>query len=431
MSDRELAILSPKRSLTDSQGWSGFFPYYAGFPEAFARSILASAKLEPQAWVLDPWNGSGTTTFSASQLGLNSIGFDLNPVMLIVARARLLASSEADAVLPVAHSITRRLRNDPRGLSIDDPLLCWFTPETAATLRNIERRIRRELVGERTLTPEGVHLENMAGLAAAFYVALFDLARKLAAPYRSSNPTWLRLPKDTRRVRADRSKIVEDFKNSLESMADALVSRADDPNVDTARARLRVTDTPQTQIEPRSIDFVLTSPPYCTRIDYSASTRIELALLHEFIPIQFEELGRQMIGSTRVPLETIAEKERWGHTCMRFLKALKQHPSKASSGYYYKTHIDYFHKMDLALMRIAGGLKDGGRAVLVVQDSYYKELHNDLPTIITEMCRSAGLYLETRRDFLSRSMAGINPHTRVYKRTATATEAVLCFKRTD
>jgi len=89
--------------------------------------------------------------------------------------------TEADAVLPAVYSITRRLRNDPRGLTADDRLLVWFTPATAAILRNLERRIRRELVGQRTLTPEGVRLENIAGIAAAFYVALFGFARKLAA----------------------------------------------------------------------------------------------------------------------------------------------------------------------------------------------------------------------------------------------------------
>ena len=37
--------------------------------------------------ILDPWNGSGTTTYAASQLGYTSRGLDLNPVMNIVARA--------------------------------------------------------------------------------------------------------------------------------------------------------------------------------------------------------------------------------------------------------------------------------------------------------------------------------------------------------
>jgi hypothetical protein len=34
-------------------------PYYAGYPELFARELLQSAKLSHGAVVLDPWNGSG------------------------------------------------------------------------------------------------------------------------------------------------------------------------------------------------------------------------------------------------------------------------------------------------------------------------------------------------------------------------------------
>jgi hypothetical protein len=425
----DLVISSPKRSARDARGWEAFFPYYAGFSEAFARSVLKSAALSSQAQVLDPWNGSGTTTFSASQLGLASTGFDLNPIMLVVARARLLASSEADAVLPLARAVTSRLRGDPRGLAAADPLLDWFTPATAATLRNLERRIRRELVGVRTITPQGARLENIAGTAAAFYVALFGVARQLASPYQSSNPTWFRLPRGDDRIDADRTAIVDAFIQNVSSMADALVARVEEPKLDLARADLQITDTVSTQIAPASLDFVLTSPPYCTRIDYSVATRIELALLSEVLPVGVEDLGRQMIGSTRVPRGEITPSERWGTTCLTFLEALKRHPSKASAGYYYKTHLDYFDKMSRALTRIASGLKPGGRAVLVVQDSYYKDIHNDLPTALIEMCQASGLALGTRRDFLTRSMAGINPYTRLYKRASMATEAVLCFER--
>ena len=95
-----LRILSPKRNKRLQTGWEGFFPYYAGFPELFARDLLQSAKLPRGAVILDPWNGSGTTTYVASGFGMTSIGIDLNPVMIIVAHARLLPPSEADHLNP-------------------------------------------------------------------------------------------------------------------------------------------------------------------------------------------------------------------------------------------------------------------------------------------------------------------------------------------
>ncbi len=42
---------------------------------------MQSAKLPRSAVALDPWNGSGTATYTATPLGLNFIGIDLKPVM--------------------------------------------------------------------------------------------------------------------------------------------------------------------------------------------------------------------------------------------------------------------------------------------------------------------------------------------------------------
>jgi hypothetical protein len=426
-----LIIQSPKRSLQAQRGWDGFFPYYAGYPESFARALLKSANLPKEAVVLDPWNGSGTTTFSASQLGFVSRGFDLNPVMIVIARARLLSPSEADSLEPLARDTVKGLRADPRSLRPNDPLLWWFDPRTAALIRALERRIRGQLIGGRTLTADGAKLDHISGLAATFYVALFSVCRSMAAPFRSSNPTWLRKPKaDEKLIAADREAILSAFAKNVQNMAASLAERATKSQTDHAIAELKLADTTSTAFAEASIDILLTSPPYCTRIDYSAATRMELAVMHPLVDVKMEELGRQMIGSTRVPDRDIAVDAAWGPTCGRFVAALRAHPSKASAGYYYKTHLDYFEKMARSLANLAKGLKPAGAAILVVQDSYYKDIHNDLPSITTEMAAAAGLHLRRRDNFeFKRSMAGINPHTRTYKRAIGAVEAVLCFEK--
>ena len=195
-------------------------------------------------------------------------------------------------------------------------------------------------------------------------------------------------------------------------------------------SEIRVLDTATMSLPPASMDFVLTSPPYCTRIDYTAATRIELAVLAPLVHSSTKELGRQMIGSTQVPRRNIEISPNWGTRCGAFLEAVRRHPSKASDGYYYRTHVDYFDKISQSITNIVSGLKPSRRAVLVVQDSYYKEIHNDLPSIIADIAEERGLSLRRREDFhLSRSMSGINPHSRTYKRPAGAVEAVLCFEK--
>lgn len=424
------AISSPKRAAHAQSGWDGFFPYYAGYPETFARNLIESAKLPTGSVILDPWNGSGTTTYAASQLGYAAHGIDLNPVMVIIASARLLSPTEADSIEPLARELLKGVRSTGT-VDNDDPLLHWFNRPSAIVLRNVERRFREHLIGGRTITPEGVRLDHMSGLAATFYVALFSVCRQLTERYQTSNPTWRRQPrKGEHRIGADRDKILRAVNATLNEMADALAAQATDVKMERGGVRLVTADSTKPLLDPGSVDFVLTSPPYCTRIDYSAATRVELALLYPLINLKMEDLGRQMIGSTRVPLHTVQPNANWGETCIRFLNEVKAHPSKASDGYYLKTHLDYFEKMEASLSSVATAVREGGGIVLVVQDSFYKDIHNDLPTITAEMAENCGLELRRRDDFhLARSMADINPNARAYEKKPGATEAVLCFER--
>jgi len=434
MMGARLRILSPKRNKRLQTGWEGFFPYYAGYPELFARELLESAKLPHDAVVLDPWNGSGTTTYTATSLGLNSIGIDLNPVMIIVARARLLPASEADHLRPLAATILAHARSSP-ALRSDDALLSWFDPQTAQFIRGIEQNIRRSLVGNMTKSPDEVHLDRISGTAATLYVALFAACRRLVVPFKSSNPTWLRVPKaEEARIAASQAAVARDFAANVRGMTAALVAKRDSDMLlkrpaHLGACRISLSDTASMALPANSVDFALTSPPYCTRIDYTAATRIELAVLAPLLKVTERALGRQMIGSTQVPTATIEIDAAWGETCQRFLDALKVHPSKASAGYYYRTHLDYFEKMSRSMARLAFSLKTGGRAVLVVQDSYYKDIHNDLPQIVSEMGAHHGLALRQAKAFHLRSMSDINPGRRSYKRPSGATESVLCFNK--
>jgi len=165
-------------------------------------------------------------------------------------------------------------------------------------------------------------------------------------------------------------------------------------------------------------------------MDYTAATRIQLAVLNPMLKIGKPELSRQMLGSVRVPKRSMIVMPEWGETCNSFLDAVKKHPSKASSGYYFKTNADYFDKMFRSLRVISKAMRPSAAAVLVVQDSYYKEVHNDLPTVVRKMTSVHGLKLRRQENFqLSKTLAGSHPHTKRYRKSFEATEAVLCFEK--
>jgi hypothetical protein len=144
----------------------------------------------------------------------------------------------------------------------------------------------------------------------------------------------------------------------------------------------------------------------------------------------FRELRESLMGTTTVPKALTPPESSWGTTCASFLEAVHQHPSKASSTYYYKQHLQYFHSIYTSLSELSRVVKVGGVCAIVVQDSHYKELRNPLPEIFLEMAKSLGFTHTRRSDFPSkRDFARRNRHARKYRGDVRAIESVLTFTR--
>src|SRR5690606_33445425 len=94
--------------------------------------------------------------------------------------------------------------------------------------------------------------------------------------------------------------------------------------------------------ENESVDIVLTSPPYCTRIDYAVATSIEIATIRVS---NIRNLRDNLIGTSTIKKEVVEANSIWGSNCNSFLNKVKNHPSVASSSYYYKNHLQYFNDL--------------------------------------------------------------------------------------
>ncbi len=91
---------------------------------------------------MDDWNGSGTTTAVANSLGYGVYGCDLNPVMVVVAKARLLSRREHSSLEPLSAEIIQKARDSEVAPAKDDPLQAWLCPASANGIRKLERAIQ-------------------------------------------------------------------------------------------------------------------------------------------------------------------------------------------------------------------------------------------------------------------------------------------------
>ena len=423
-----MLVLSPKRASVDGAGESRrIFPYYAGYSFAFAKAALSSLHLGPQTIVLDPWNGAGTTTTAAAGLGLRSIGTDLNPVMVLVAKASLLSREEIPSLLPLAKTIIK-LASEIAVDHADDPLAQWLIPSSAQNIRVIDVALRHALL------PANIdlvsHVDEVSPLAAFFYVCLFRTTKSLLRCFVPSNPTWVRSPKSQRsRLRPARSTIYREFLQSIDHMSQALSLQYTRTNEESTERSILLADATALPLEKSSVDLVLTSPPYCTRIDYAVATSIELAVLG-FNRESLTLLRRSLMGTSMVSKAPAERARAWGEAANIFLDKLSNHPSKASKTYYLKNHLDYFNSLFKATSELDRVMKPDGGCIIVAQDSYYKDIHNDVPRIICEMMAANGFYLARCDDFsATRSMVTINTKARKYRTSRDNRESVLCFSR--
>lgn len=414
-------MINPKRDPKATEGRASWYPYYAGFSPQFVSHVLQRSRLMPAALIADPWNGAGTTTTVAQAAGYRAWGGDANPAMVIVAKAKQVTSGQLAKSKRAFEAILASGKAPSSELHPNDPLVALLPLGAAIEIRSVEQRIR-ELCGEFDSFSEIP--EEMRSDFALMYLAIFRAVRNLSKGGRTKNPTW------------HRSSGAEDIQVSAETARaeivlnwERLIFEVNQSDDVTGTSILNVSLSQAIPLREGVVDLILTSPPYCTRIDYVVSTTPELAVLG-LNGKAFDALRRSLMGTTTVEKQAPDVEARWGATCCQFLDSVRAHPSKASSTYYMKSHVQYFKGLYTSLGECCRVLKHGGEVVLVVQDSEYKGIRNDLASIASEMFESFGVERVGRSDFEKRiSMRSLNSASKVYSSGRPPIESVLTFKK--
>ena len=391
-------VTTPKQN-PNSRVW---YRYYAGYTEEFVASLIGHLGIRRNSWVLDPWNGAGTTTAVAHRLGYKSIGLDVNPALVLIGKARSLDVNVLPSIAPLCADIWSKATDLRRKqlASSEDPLRCWFSARSANTLRCIEAAINELLVSEASYVPltSSLGMAQASSLASFFYQALFLSVRHFLGEFTTTNPTWITKATNGDFVTADARVVHRLFREATAHLASCLTKAS----LETDR---------------------LHSPVISLG---------ELAVLRfGSVPSEFRLLRNQMMGTPT--MTSVAPEEPlscWGAKAGRFVADVTRHASKASSTYYRKYFLQYYDSLYRSLESIAGVLRPGGACAIVVQDSYYKEVHNDLAGIVQQMGATAGMPVVDRLDFsVPRVRAQMNARARAYRSNFTATESAVILKR--
>jgi tRNA G10 N-methylase Trm11 len=106
-------IISKNKTKSDNQyltHW--FYPYKGKYHPRLIRSIFNILKLNFGQTILDPFLGSGTTTLEAHLFGLNSIGFDISPICIIISKVKVTCGEIAEQLPLYSKNAIKAMKND-------------------------------------------------------------------------------------------------------------------------------------------------------------------------------------------------------------------------------------------------------------------------------------------------------------------------------
>ncbi len=342
-------------------------PYIGKVRPVLARRLVNDYS-EPWQWIWDPFCGSGTIPLEARLQGRHVVGSDVNPYACILAKAKLHApQSKATCVHQVA-------------------LLASIAKAGAKKVNNEAPDWVKDFFHKRTLGETKVLIQEC--LKRRWYF----IAGCLLGILHHQRPGFLSYPA---------SHLVPYLRDNLfprDQYPEAYEYRDPIPRLNAKITRTLAEPLPRRTtiyrilqksalerfLPPRSIDAIITSPPYMNALDYARDNRLRLWFLgiEDFRDIKKREIGK---------ISTFGE------------------------------------DMAIALRIMGDVLKPSGACVLVIGDVAWGSRSYDVPAMILDIVNNNGKRLK-----LENQWSDAIPNRRRSRRNGRATqhERVMIFRRT-
>ncbi|MEQ9398769.1 MAG: DNA methyltransferase [Longimicrobiales bacterium] len=384
----------------------GIHRYKGKFYPQLAKSLLNSAGLDVGATVLDPFCGSGTLVLEGHLSGLRAHGVDLNPLAARIASAKVgVLDLDPNHVLRAAEFLRAELTGtvsctgsmDQFPEAAHEEIESWFATPIAFKLNHVLSVIRA----------------SSTGVLQEFLEVVFS---SIVRDVSHQDPRDLRIRR--RKEPLDDADVFGAFLGAL----DAQVERLEDfwairGHCPTPLVRPTVVHGDAREGRPfdklglrdRSVDCVLTSPPYATALPYIDTDRLSLLLLFGLTssdrrPLERDLTGsREITASSRRALEAEIRSPTSGAlpgSVERFLIELLVTTEKAEVGFRRQNRpsllLRFFSDLSRVLAESERLLRPGGHLFMVIGDSSTRIAGEDIRIPTTDLSRDIAEHLGMR-----------------------------------
>ncbi len=333
--------------------------------------------------LLDPFHGAGTSLLIAKELGLNQIGFDINPLANLITKAKLYNYDES--IVDDKNKLFSFLDLDDECENHSfEKIEKWFRQDIIKSLSKIRNSIMR--------------IENESSRI-LFWTIFSNVVRK----YSNSRSSTFKLHiKEQCKIDSMENKVIEEFKKEIEN-ALKKITYSSKNNLKTelyCGNSLQLLD----KITNNSIDIICTSPPYgdnSTTVTYGQFSSLALRWISKNdldssinkVDYNYSSIDRLSLGGQKRSLNTDLE-------CVNsYINSLSE-SKKQKVINFVADYIEIFSKL-------AAKIKKDGFIILTLGNRKVDNRLFPFVRVNDELARLYGLtkVTEKRRDILNKRIA--------------------------
>jgi DNA modification methylase len=393
-----------------SENGHRWYKYKEAFSASLVRYILSELDLSA-GQVLDPFAGSGTTLFTASDLGIDSVGIEFLPNSVEVIEVRKILRRVEARLMAAA---IREFKDS----------LVWKTLGAAREFRHL--RITAGAFPQHSETELGRYLyevdmiDNDDLRRVLFFAALCVLE---PISYTRQDGQYLRW--DDRSGRRVGKKPFS--KGNIMGFTEAITAKLEQIASDISRDGSLFGEDLSAEhygeidlltgscldilpeLQPDTFDGLITSPPYCNRYDYTRTYALELAMLG-VNEIQLRSLRQAMLSCTVENREKFGllnsvqqprfqkalaafESQELLNLLLRYLDHCRDEGSINNAGIPRMVR-NYFKELAVVIFDCARVLKPGSPFIMVNDNVRYQGVSVPVDLILSDIAEQAGFQIQ-------------------------------------
>jgi hypothetical protein len=327
--------------------------------------------------ILDPMMGSGTVLHQAALKGIRTLGFDLDPLAVLMStvvtskiRFEKLALLYKDLIAEIQGTKLSQISlpwidDDPETL---DFIKYWFARKQINSLRKIAFVLQKYKASYKG------HEIDVLQVALSRIIITKKIGASLAWDISHSRPHKKRAKNDY--------DVIAGYESSVEKLTAYLQQQA----VTKSKSRIRLGDARNLRSVPTaSVDKVITSPPYLNAIDYMRGNKFSLVWLGYAIA-QLRTIRSNSIGTER-KLDNRSNQNEIQQIYSQIDTTTELETNHASM------IRRYINDSILLMSEISRVLKNGRKATLVIGNSTLKGVYIENSAIFQNAGSLAGLSL--------------------------------------